>query len=304
MRERAVFDFIHLSSHCTLTLNLITDQTTRPSSRRHMRPQHQALLRCSLRPLVRSPPKQTTSDANNPQGSYYPSNAPPQHTQNLPALPGLTGPPTQASPHQPAQPPPSSEPGAAAQSVQGPPQGPPYSLPGISQTLQPPHNPASTQANLDRERETRERELMETHAAQHAAQQEEMAKREAEQRERELRERQQHEQVTHENHTAPMQIHQPVAVAPSTRTVHGPNGLLGQSGPLGGPAMTGAANPPNSMFGGASVQPVQQAETTPRMQHAVQPAPQPSMLVTVPGPTGPLTIGQGQQPILNVCPRS
>jgi paired amphipathic helix protein Sin3a len=144
--------------------------------------------------------------------------------------------------------------------------------------------------------------MMETHAAQqHAAQQqEEMLKREAEQRQRELRERQQHEQSAHENHSAPVQIHQPVAVAP-TRTIHGPNGLLGQPGPLGGPntlpgPMSGPSAP-TGIFGNA---PAQQGETTPRMQHAVQPPPQPNMLMPFGGPPGSMgAMGQGQQPILN-----
>lgn len=144
---------------------------------------------------------------------------------------------------------------------------------------------------------------MESHAAQqHAAQQQEdNLKREAEARDREIQERQRHEQAAHENHSAPIQIHQPVAVAPSTRTVHGPNGLLSQSGPLAGPAsLPGPLNgssAPAGIFGGG---PVQQGDTTPRMQHAVQPPPQPSMLMPFGGPPGPMAaMGQGQQPILN-----
>ncbi|PSN63450.1 hypothetical protein BS50DRAFT_577191 [Corynespora cassiicola Philippines] len=238
-------------------------------------------------------------------GPFYSSNAANPHNQNLPGLSGLAGQPPQASPHQAAQKPPSSESGPGPQSHQGNPQGPPYSLPGISQTLQQPHPQASNQQNLDRERElrereTRERELMESHA-QHAAQQEELAKREAEQREREHRERQQHEQAAHENHSGPMQIHQPVAVAPSTRTIHGPNGLLGQSGPLAGPAAISAPMNGANAQGGAMYsngQP-QQGETTPRMQHAVQPPPQQSMLMPFGGPPGAMGMGQGQQPILN-----
>ena len=98
---------------------------------------------------------------------------------------------------------------------------------------------------------------METHIARHnAQQQEEMVKREVELRDRELRERQ--EQAAHENHPGPIQIHQPVAVAPSTRTVHGPHGLLGQAGPLSGPnALAGPMNAPNAsggIFGNAPVQ--------------------------------------------------
>ncbi|KAF2442152.1 hypothetical protein P171DRAFT_433710 [Karstenula rhodostoma CBS 690.94] len=257
-------------------------------------------------------PQSHTSPAQGPTpvlpppsgGPFYPSNGTPQHNQSLPGLAGLTGQAPQASPHMSTQRPPSSEAAPTASNGQAAPQGPPYSLPGLSQTLQQPHGPAPSHANVDRERElrereTREREMMESHAAQqHAAQQEELVKREADQREREVRERQQQEQATHENHSAPIQIHQPVAVAPSTRTVHGPNGLLGQSGPLGGPA----PNAPNNIFGGAVVQPVQQGDTTPRMQHAVQPPPQPSMLMPFSGPqsaAAAMAMGQGQQPILN-----
>lgn len=153
-----------------------------------------------------------------------------------------------------------------------------------------------------REREAREREMMESHAAQQQhAQREEALKREAEQRDREIRERQQHEQAAHEAHSGPMQIHQPVAVAPSAR-IHGPNGLLGQPGPMGGPVqlpgpMSGP-NPPAAMFGNGP--PQQQGDTTPRMQAAVHAPPQASMLMPFVGPTGPIAMGQGQQPILNV----
>lgn len=145
--------------------------------------------------------------------------------------------------------------------------------------------------------------MLDSHAAQqHTAQQDDIVKREVEQRDREMRERQQHphEQPPHENLSGPIQIHQPVAVAPSTIKIHGPNGLLGQSGPLGGPsalsAPIGGPNAPSGMFGNA---PVQQGDSTPRMQHAAQPPPQPSMLIPFGGPAGPIAMGQGQQPILN-----
>lgn len=162
---------------------------------------------------------------------------------------------------------------------------------------------SSEQANADRERElrerdARERELMEQQLLQqHAAQQEENIKREADQRDREFQERQQREQAAHQAHNGPMQIHQPVAVAPSTRTIHGPNGLLGQSAPHSAP-MTGA-NAAGPMYGSASGQHDQNAQ---RMQHAVQqPPPQPQMLMPFAGPQGAIGMGQpGQQPILNV----
>lgn len=242
---------------------------------------------------------------SNPGTPFYSSNAATAHNQNLPPLPGLTGQPPHSSPHQSSQRAPSTEAGPTAPGHQMS-QGPPYSLPGISQTLQQQQGPSQDQANADRERElrereTREREMMESHAAQHAAQQEEQAKREAEQRERELHERQQREQAALQNHSAPIQIHQPVAVAPSTRTVHGPNGLLGQSGPhvaanplagqMGGPNAAGA------LYGSASAQ---HDQTTPRMQHAVQAPTQAQMLMPFTGPPGAMGMGQGQQPILNV----
>ncbi|KAF1840440.1 uncharacterized protein K460DRAFT_208398 [Cucurbitaria berberidis CBS 394.84] len=164
---------------------------------------------------------------------------------------------------------------------------------------------SSEQVNADRERElrereAREREMMESHALQHAAQQEDIVKREAEQRDREHHERQQREQAALQNHSAPIQIHQPVAVAPSTRTIHGPNGLLGQSGPLGGPnplaPPMGAQNSTAPIYGNA---PAQHEQTTPRMQHAVQPPSQAQMLMPFVGPPGAMGMGQGQQPILN-----
>jgi paired amphipathic helix protein Sin3a len=157
---------------------------------------------------------------------------------------------------------------------------------------------SSEQANADRERE---REMLESQLLQQAAaQQEENIKREAEQRDRELHERQQREQAAHQNHSGPMQIHQPVAVAPSARTIHGPNGLLGQAGPLGGPNPLGApmagAPAAGPMYGNA---PAQHDQTTPRMQHAVQPPTQSQMLMPFAGPPGTMGMGQGQQPILN-----
>ncbi|OSS54046.1 hypothetical protein B5807_00884 [Epicoccum nigrum] len=239
-----------------------------------------------------------------PSGTpFYSSNAATAHNQNLPPLPGLTAQPPHSSPHQSAQRAPSTEAGSVAQGHQLS-QGPPYSLPGISQTLQQ-QGQSQDQANADRERElrereTREREIMESHASQHAAQQEELAKRDAEQREREIHERQQREQAALQNHPAPIQIHQPVAVAPSTRTVHGPNGLLGQSGPLAGAnPLAGQMGGPNAvgpLYGNA---PAQHDQTTPRMQHAVQAPTQAQMLMPFTGPPGAMGMGQGQQPILN-----
>ncbi|KAK1918550.1 hypothetical protein P3342_001469 [Pyrenophora teres f. teres] len=220
-----------------------------------------------------APPHASSAQASGPVlpqpsgGGYYSSGAATAHNQNLPALPGLTAQPQHSSPHMSAQRPPSSD--AGAQGHQGPP-GPPYSLPEISQTLQQQHQqqhqqqqqqqhmPTSEQANADREREMRERETREREMDSHAMhQQEDHVKREAEQRDRELHERQQREHAAHQSHSTPMQIHQPVAVAPSTRTIHGPNGLLGQSGPINGPnplaPPMGGPNAAGQMYGNSAL---------------------------------------------------
>ncbi|KAH4076899.1 hypothetical protein HBH70_137010 [Parastagonospora nodorum] len=269
-------------------------------------------------PLPHASPAQGPGSALPPPSGapFYSSNAATAHNQSLPTLPGLTAQPPHSSPHQSAQRPATSEAGPGAQTHQGP-QGPSYPLPGISQTLQQqqPHMASSEQANADRERELREREqrerdIMESHLVQQHAQQqqqqqqqqqEEHIKREAEQRDREHHERQQREQAAHQNHSGPIQIHQPVAVAPSTRTIHGPNGLLGQAGPLAGPNPLGApmGNAPAAgpMYANA---PAQHEQNTPRMQHAAPPPPaQPQMLMPFNAPAVTMGMGQGQQPILN-----
>lgn len=93
------------------------------------------------------------------------------------------------------------------------------------------------------------------------------------------RERQHMDQLPpHQAQGGPIHLHQPVAVAP--RTVHGPNGLLANT--PGGPAQI-----PNAVFNGGPVQPAtqaQQAMLVPMQQGSAQPA----------------SVGQGQQPILNV----
>lgn len=112
-------------------------------------------------------------------------------------------------------------------------------------------------------------------------------------RERDARERQHLEQVPpHQTQAGPIHLHQPVAVGP--RTVHGPNGLLGNPGAISGAnANTQLAplNAPANIFAGGPVQP---------------PAPpgqpmQPGLLVPfATGAQAAAAVGQGQQPILNV----
>jgi paired amphipathic helix protein Sin3a len=140
----------------------------------------------------------------------------------------------------------------------------------------------------DRERESRDLE--------------ELARRNAEQREQEMRERQHREQQTaHENHAGSMQIHQPVAVPPSVRTIHGPNGLLGNPGPAGG------SNPIQTSIGAAqglfSTGPIHQSDPNSRLQQPTQMT-QPNALMPfatagAPQPNGG-NMNQAQQPILNV----
>lgn len=118
------------------------------------------------------------------------------------------------------------------------------------------------------------------------------ASREAEQREREARERQHREQQPpHETHAGSVHLHQPVAVAPNVRAIHGPNGILGNPGASGGPNLLAAP-----------LGPFHQAEATQRMQQPGQSAQQ-NMLVPFPGPGGQQPapgLNQAQQPILNV----
>lgn len=146
-----------------------------------------------------------------------------------------------------------------------------------------------SQSGLDRERdlgEDREKESLQRHLDEAAA-------RNAEAGEREMLERQQQERAQHENHTGPIHLHQPVAVPPQVRAMHGPNGLLGNAainGPnhLGGPL--GAPSGPGNLFGGNPPQHPGQVQQT--------------LMVPFGGTQGlqqaSLGMGQGQQPILNV----
>ena len=116
--------------------------------------------------------------------------------------------------------------------------------------------------------------------------------RDAEQREREARERQHREQQpSHETHAGSVHLHQPVAVAPNVRAIHGPNGILGNPGASGAPNLLA---PPLGPF--------HQTEPTQRIQQSTQSSQQ-NLLVQFPAPGGPQTapgMNQAQQPILNV----
>jgi len=158
-------------------------------------------------------------------------------------------------------------------------------LPALSQATGQP-------SAADRERE-RVREVEQIHI-----------KEEQDRQIREQQERQRLEQAP--QHQAqpgqPMHLHQPVAVGP--RTVHGPNGLLGNPG-LAGPQPQpgfplGAPGGPGNIFGGGPVQPSQaQGQPgllmpfAPQQAQAAQQQQQQQQMGQAQGQ------GQGQQPILN-----
>jgi len=203
-----------------------------------------------------------------------------------PALPGMSSMP-QGSPniaqHRPIPP---HEAPMPPHSV--PPQGQPYSLPGINQTA--PGQPHAGHAGFDREREARERELREREF-------EDQARRERELREREMRERQQREQVG--PHQEQLQIHQPVAVGPRMQTaIHGPNGLLASGGPPVPTQQAPAQNPSMSLFGSHFDGAARAA-----LQQSAQMAPQTLLSFGGPGGMSQMSsapLAPGQQPILNV----
>jgi paired amphipathic helix protein Sin3a len=173
----------------------------------------------------------------------------------------------------------------ASLQLQGQPPQSGHTFNGISQHQLQPHPSIES----DRERESRDLE--------------ELARRNAEQREQDIRERQQHreQQAAHENHAGSMQIHQPVAVPPSVRTIHGPNGLLGNPGSTGGSVSTQTAI--GSAQGLFSTGPVHQSDPSSRLQQPPQMTQSnilmPFATAGAPQPNG--NMNQAQQPILNVC---
>lgn len=126
------------------------------------------------------------------------------------------------------------------------------------------------------------------------------------------RERQRDQKTSHEAHAGQVHLHQPIAVAPSSRSIHGPNGLLGNPGV----AVTSAHIPmqmasaqniysASSMHQGEAGSRVQQPAQTGLPGQTTQP-PQPNQSQTMPfsaAPAGLSTsaVNQAQQPILNVC---
>ncbi|KAF2163855.1 hypothetical protein M409DRAFT_68133 [Zasmidium cellare ATCC 36951] len=212
-----------------------------------------------------------------PPGGPFPPFHQPAHS--LASLAGLS----QSSPRQP--PPQQHRP---EEPDSRPPPG--FGLPSLSQ--------ATGQSNVLADRERREREMERIHI-----------KEEEDRRHRE-HERQRMEQAPpHQTPQGPpVHLHQPVAVGP--RTVHGPNGLLGNPG-MGGPPPQphlplGAPSGPGNIFAGGPVQPApgpagQHPQAAGLLSGYVQGAPgQPPQQQQQQQAMGqPQGQGQGQQPILN-----
>ena len=179
-------------------------------------------------------------------------------------------------------------------------QHPSHNLPNLAALSQssPRHHPQTQPAQHpqgfsgpgDRSREAQEAKEREAREV-HIKEEQDAAVR----RERDGRERQLTEQIPpHQTQATPIHLHQPVAVGP--RTIHGPNGLLGNPAAIAGPsAHTQMGGPPGpaNIFAGGPVQPagqpgqpVQQGLLVPFGAQAQAQA---------------AAVGQGQQPILNVC---
>lgn len=206
------------------------------------------------------------------KGPFY-STSTSQPSHNLSTLAGLTQGSSLSQ-----RPTGSQEPQAG--SLQHQPPGPPvqsYTLPAIATNManQLPHQ-GMTESERDGEpREPRESAIID-----------DINRRHAEQREREARERQ---------HAGEQQVlHQPVALVPSARTIHGPNGLLGNQSSPGVQHLPAPPNPPQAIFPSAA-----------QTQGGLPGQPQPPLLMPFgPGP-GPANqqgnaMNQAQQPILNV----
>ncbi|PPJ57620.1 hypothetical protein CBER1_04779 [Cercospora berteroae] len=233
---------------------------------------------------------------------HNPQQSPPHAPSGLPAPPGPFASYHSAGPHSlaslaglsqqsPRQPPSQAQ---RPDDRPQPPQGPSFALPGLGQVTGQPS------VAEQRERE-RAREAEQIHI-----------KEEEDRRHREL-ERQRMEQAPlHQSQQGPpVHLHQPVAVGP--RTIHGPNGLLGNPNIVGHATpqqqhhQLGAPQGPPNVFGGG---PVQQNQPPPPQQMQpgllapygpgtqAPPPPQQQQQQMAQGQQGQGQ-GQGQQPILN-----
>lgn len=250
--------------------------------------------------------------------SYHPST--PSGGHSLPTLADLTG--GASSGHHPPPP----------YNTHPPPPAPSHSLPALGQTVphQSPQSFMSRDRDRDmqemRDRERRERELQRQIEQEH---------RDREARERHERERdrdhiermhreQQQQQQQHpvQSHTGSIPIHQPVA-SKVPNSIHGPNGLLSN---IGSGQASQASNAQAGNRGGSNIfgipalpagNPSRQSSFMHQPVGPPQPQPGPGFIGPGPGPgpgpvpgpvpgpgpspmPGQATLGQGQQPILNV----
>lgn len=220
-------------------------------------------------------------------GSFYQGN--PQNAQNLPTIAGINQPPPNIHHHR--QPHPSRDQSMVvqAQGIASQPQN--YPLPSLGQA--PQGQQLSQQTNYEREREMQERER----EARERDYNEQLARdrRDREARDREMRERSHREQIApHQSHAEPLQIHQPSAVGPQVRSaIHGPNGILSNGGPSGGPIQpTGPMYSPRYEQNRLNLPPQAQQILPQQMLPFGNGPGMPHMPVNA--------LAQGQQPILNV----
>lgn len=127
----------------------------------------------------------------------------------------------------------------------------------------------------------------------HIKEEQDAAVRRDQQRERDMQRQNMDQVPPHQTQTSHIHLHQPVAVGP--RTVHGPNGLLGNPAAINAPNGHSHLPPPGgpgAVFSGGAVQPP--AQTAQNIQAGM-------LLPFGPGGQGQNgNVGQGQQPILNV----
>lgn len=212
---------------------------------------------------------------------------------NGPGLPSLSG--ITHSPSDPSQSRAQMQPEQNTQPQPVQPQPLQYALPSLVQSTSQQPMPVHSSFERDREmqaareRDARQREYDQGRREQHNTQRDP--------RDREMREPQQ-QPTPQLNHAEPIQLHQPVAVVPQIRSVHGPNGLLGSGPPPNLP------NPPQgpptaaaSLFG-------PQFDRGPQNNAQPSQAPMQNMvpLGVMQGinQLGGAPVAPGQQPILNV----
>jgi len=198
-------------------------------------------------------------------GNFYPN----QSGHNLPSIAGIAQGPQTVQEH-------SQRPTGAAESHSAPGGG--YPLPAISQAVPPKHPPQSV------EQESRDIEM---------GGGEEVTKREPD--------TQAQDEQAAPTHAANVMIQQPLPLPPNIRAIHGPDGLLGNPGPMLGPGGLGPQMSGNGPIVGVFNANVVQNGAQQQQQ---QQAPQLLMPMGPGNQQGSIAINQaGQQPILNVRTR-